>query len=268
MKKIIYSLVLLIAISLIFVSCEEDKGNFDYANYEPVLVGSINGAAVTYASGLAPSIYSVVHRGGSTYAWTVTGADATIVQEEQYQSFANITFAESPIDIPGVVISCTETTANGAVSNTLTKTVNLLKFKPMTWDQFVGTWSGTEDDGDGPLVTSFNIVKGDENTIVLKSPSAGVPAVMRPLFTGWGETFDAGEGAAGDAIISLNLLTGAANFECHYLGSTEGGVWNYWVYGSGTWNGFTETITIEFALDFDGGCDRNYNASTLILTKE
>ena len=75
-----------------FNSCEEEN-DYDYNKIVPKIVGGIKGPAEVLATGAKAETYQVTHRGGSTCAWSVSGSDATIVQDPEFGSIANITFA-------------------------------------------------------------------------------------------------------------------------------------------------------------------------------
>lgn len=250
---------------LIFVtSCKEEDYDFDSIN--PELINGISGVSETYASGLAPVTFNVDGRGGSSFVWSVTGSGVTITQDDKvYEAY--ITFDQSDVDLEAI-ISCTETTAGGVTSETVTKTVTLYKFQAMAFEEFLGEWVGTETDGNDTWdVTIVATAGAEENTIVF-SATDGIPALMSPLFTGWGETFQAGFGNEGNIVITLDLNTGGANIIGQYFGQTLPGPWDYWFDGTGSWEGINRTMIINYALQFDDTYSDNYNASTVTLSKQ
>lgn len=258
-KSIFYSLSVLLAFALVFTSCTQED-DYDFNNYTPVIVGGVDGPASGFASGLAPLTYSVVYRGGSTFAWSVTGIGATIV-EGGLPSVALITFDQSNVDVD-VTVSVTETTQGGKTSEAVTFTVGLKKFKAMTIAEFLGTWTGTEN---GNPIT-LTAVAGPNATSITFMPTAGLPALMAPLFAGWGETFQPGFAPEGAITVDLDLNTGGASIE-HYWGQTLPGPYDYWISGSGLWSGVDKSLNLDYVLHWAPGYATNYNPSTLSVTK-
>ncbi len=258
-KNIFYSLSVLLALALVFTSCTKED-DYDFNNYTPVIVGGVTGPASGFASGLAPLTYSVVYRGGSTYAWSVTGIDATITAGA-LPSIALITFAQSDVDV-NATITVTETTQGGKTSEAVTKAVSLKKFKAMTRDEFLGDWTGTEN-GDPITLTA---VAGPTATSITFMPTDGLPALMAPLFTGWGERFQPEFAPAGAITVELDLNTGGASIE-HYWGQTLPGPYDYWISGSGLWSGVDKSLNLDYVLHWAPGYATNYNASTLSVNK-
>jgi hypothetical protein len=258
-KSIFYSLSVLLAFALVFTSCNKED-DYDFNNYTPVIVGGVTGPNSGFASGLAPLTYKVVYRGGSDYAWTVTGIGATIVKGA-LPSIANITFAQSNVDVTAT-ITVVETTQGGKVSEPVTYTVALKKFKAMAITEFYGTWTGTEK---GAPIT-LTAVAGPNATSITFKASGGLPALMKPLFQGWGETFQPGFAPNGDITVDLNLNTGDASIK-HYWGQTLPGPYDYWISGTGLWSGVDKSITLDYVLHWAPGYATNYNPSKLIITK-
>jgi hypothetical protein len=271
MKKIFYLLGSLLLVLMVISGCKKSevtKASEDY-NYNGIkpIIFDLNGPAATAASGLAAVKYSCTPRGGSVFTWEVTGHGATItVGNPSYT--CEILFDQSNVDVTATV-TVVETTSGGMKSEPKTMDVALAKFKPMTWDDFVGDWEGTETDGDGnDHAVAFTISKGtDENTIVFPV-DAGLPSLMKWLFEGWGETFQAGFGNEGRVIMQLDLLTGAVTIDCQYWGQTLPGPYDYWIDGSGTWEGFNQSMTFNYGMHWDDACDTDYNPSSMTITKK
>lgn len=258
-KSIFYSLSVLLAFALVFTSCNKEDA-YDFNNYTPVIVGGVSGPTSGFASGLAPLTYSVVYRGGSTYSWTVSGIGATITQGA-LPSIALITFDQSDVDV-NATITVVETTQGGKTSEAVTYAVALKKFKAMAISEFLGTWTGTEN-GNPITITA---VAGPNSSSITLMPTDGLPALMAPLFTGWGERFQPGFAPEGAITIDLDLNTGGASIE-HYWGQTLPGPYDYWISGTGLWSGVDRSMNIDYVLHWAPGYATNYNASTLIVTK-
>jgi hypothetical protein len=198
----------------------------------------------------------------------VVGHGATIdVQSPSYKAL--ITFDQSDLD-KKVMVICQETTSGGMVSPEDTLEVQITKFKPMEFEEFIGTWSGVEVDGSG---TEFDITveltAGPGEYTVIFPATAGIPSLMSDLFANnWGETFQESIAPGGNLTATINLESGAVDIFCQYMGQTLPGPWDYWFAGSGTWEGFNKSMTITYGLQWDDACDTDYNLSTITLTKQ
>lgn len=272
MKNIFKILGLLIILAMVVTACkksdvEKAQEDYDYNTIEPIIYG-ITGPTVTAASGLAPVTYMATPRGGSTYSWEVTGHGATITTlDPSYK--VEILYDQSDTD-KDIQVKCIETTSGGKVSDPYVLNVTITKFKPMEFEEFLGTWTGTEiDEGGNEFPLTLELTAGPgENTLIFAATD-GIPALMSDLFANiWGETFQADIAPAGNLTATVNLQSGAVNFFCDYFGQTLPGPWDYWFSGEGTWEGFNKTMTISYALQFDDGCVDDYNPSTVTLTKQ
>jgi hypothetical protein len=272
MKTIFKILGLLIIMAMVYTACkksdvEKAQESYDYNNIDPIIY-SITGPSVTAASGLAPVTYTATPRGGSTYTWEVNGHGATInVLDPSYS--AEITFDQSDLD-KEVQVICVEKTSGGKVSDPYILDVTITKFKPMTFDEFIGTWTGTEvDEGGNEFDITVELTAGPgENTLIFPATS-GIPALMSDLFANnWGETFQDNIPPGGNLTATINLESGAVDIFCQYMGQTLPGPWDYWFSGSGTWEGFNKSMSITYGLQWDDACNTDYNLSTITLTKE
>lgn len=273
MKRNIFYTILLLAVVSMFNSCttppiEAAQDAYDYNAIIPKIFG-ISGPSQTAASGLAPVRYSTTtRRGGSTLEWTVTGHSATITPVEGDPFSADILFAQSDVDVDGVVVTCVETTMGGVSSEPFSVTVDLKKFKPMTFDQFLGEWSYVET-GSGTSEGKINMVDAGNGKLkmVLVSEEEGLPPVLSWLFIGWGERFQSGFADRGNVIIAPNLNSGGVTIPEQYWGQTLPGPYDYWINGSGNWEGINQTMTLDYALQFDDSYSDDYKPCTMVLTK-
>ena len=235
MKKIVFSLSALLTLALIFTSCEKED-SFDYDNYTPVILGGISGPAVGYASGLAPLTYSVTHRGGSTYNWSVSGIGASIEISEVNKNFAYITFDQSDNNVTAT-ITVTETASGGKTSDPVSKVVELNKFSPLAIEGFYGTWSGTD--------------AGYENTITVAADGATTLTVgnfSAPMIEDWwGEPIVAG----GPFVMNVNLGNGGIEIPRQYIYTTtyDGDEYTYEIMGSGIWDNTGEVPILVISYD-------------------
>ena len=268
MKKNI--LLVFVFIAFVFSSCEKsyiEQSNEDYDWNSVIPEVTATGTTTTYASGLAPAVYSTTTvRGGSVYSWKVEGSDATIVLEDAKSYVANITFAQSAVAIAGVKVIVTETTHSGSTASD-TVIVDLLPFCPQTIDWFVGTWTGLEDDGSGGAAVSVTFEKVDETTIRAKA-IGGVPPFLQGVYNGWGETFQADFGLDGDVLISVGLENGALSLTTgEYWGQTLPGPYDYWYSGNGSWDGCSESLVVDFQMYWSTDFSASNGACITTLSK-
>lgn len=126
-NKMSYIIVLLLGvIAVTFYSCEE-KDDYDYNSIEPAIF-EITGPSPVPAHGLTefPTRYTVPHRGGSTYTWSVGGHGGSVVQDETFPSIAYITFNQADAQTTASV-TVTETTMGGK-SASFTRNISLNRF--------------------------------------------------------------------------------------------------------------------------------------------
>ena len=259
-KNIFYSLGVLLAFALVFTSCDKED-DYDFNSYTPVMIGGISGPASGFASGLAPLTYSVVYRGGSTYAWSVSGIGATIEQGD-YPGIALITFDQSDVDV-AVTVTVTETTKGGVSSVAATQEVGLKKFKAMAIDEFLGGWTGTENG----VATTLIAIAGPDASSITFMPTDGLPAIQAPKFIGWGESFQPGHEPNGAITLDLNLNTGDISF-AHYWGQTLPGPYDYWISGEGLWSGVDKSLNFTCWMQWDDSYSYVYNETVMVLIKD
>lgn len=267
-----FSITAVLGLALFLMSgCTEtrfDKAeSYDFNAIDPIISG-LSGPAEFAASGLAAARYTVHQRTGSTYAWTVTGGDVlSISPVPGYPGYVDILYAQSSVDVDGVVVSVTETTSGGKTSPAVTMNTDLKAFCPLTVADFVGTWTGTED-GDGAGDVTVTMEKGAGADEIVVKAIDGTPQFLSNVFIGWGEVFQPGIGNEGDIILHINELNGAISINLDYWGQTLPGPYDYWTTGSGTWSGCGgPSVIIDFGLDWDETGTARY-ASTLTLTKQ
>jgi hypothetical protein len=267
MKKRIFGILgILVAFVFLLSSCgltEVEQSQEDY-NYNKIIpkIMDFSGPTTVSASGLAVSEYSVLYRGGSTYTFTAVGYGATIETGEM-PNHANVTWNQSSVDTSAILIAV-ETTQGGVVSDPDTLEITLNKFCPLTINDFLGDWTGTEagDCDNDPFTVTF-VAGAEENTIVAEA-TAGIPAFLACVFIGWTEVFQAGFGNEGDIILTIGLLDGTVTINQEYMGQTLPGPYDYDQNGSGTWSGCgaAPTMTFDFGLDAS-----MWRKSTMTLTK-
>ncbi|NQU52409.1 MAG: hypothetical protein HQ522_07705 [Bacteroidetes bacterium] len=271
-KNIFFALAIFTVVSM-FHSCttppiEAAQEAYDYNAIIPKIF-AINGPSQTAASGLAPVTYSIpTKRGGSTTAWTVTGHGATVTPVEGDAFSVDVMFAQSDVDIDAVQVTCVETTMGGVSSDPKSISVDLKKFKPMTFAQFLGDWSYVETgSGESAGTITISDAGGGKLTLELVTDEVGLPPVMSWIFIGWGEAFQPGFADQGNIIIEPNLNSGGVTIPGQYWGQTLPGPYDYWIHGSGNWEGINQTMTLSYGMDWDDGYGDSYKPCTMVLTK-
>lgn len=267
-NKIFIAIAFLMVVGL-FESCttppiEAAQEAYDYNAIVPKVLGGIDGTTVAFQTTTAE--YSIgYYRGGSTWQWSAEGATVKSVSEDTRSAVI-----EYPSD--GIAkIMVTEITQGGVSSEPASLDVTVNAFCPMTADDFVGTWVGTEsvDGGDAEDITMV-ISKIDENTISIDA-QGGTPGLLQSVYTGWGETFQPGFGLEGDIQVTLGLGDGSLSLTSgEYWGQTLPGPYDYWYVGSGTWDGCTSSISFAFEMHWDDGdfSDGGNYATTATLVKQ
>jgi hypothetical protein len=252
-NKILAILGLFIVFAIIFVTCEKppiDKANeeYDFSKIIPEIF-NFSGPTVVFASGLNTYQYSVLYRGGSTFNFTTVGWDATIVPVENRPNVVDITWNQSSENRVAYVV-CVETTMGGVSSDQDSLKVILNKFCPMDITEFVGTWTGQET-GDCQNAITVTFEAGTEANTIVANATNGIPEFLGCIFTGWGETFQAGFGNEGDIILHIDLLDGTITINLDYWGQTLPGPWDYWTIGSGSWSGCGASPSMSFNMGLD-----------------
>lgn len=263
MKKIIYYSIILLVSSLVFNSCSDDENDFDWKNYKPGFVGSINGPAEVSAHGIAdyPYTYEVsYYRGGSVFDWEVTtySGDGEVVVETETVlkadgKVANIIFPQrSTLD--SALITVVETTANGVSGDPETKMVYLNPFCPYDMEPFVGDYVGTAEDTHASMVT----METTENLNELR-----VSGLAEFVPRDWGENWVEGDGSCliefgcGDVVTIRPQWIGDSDYPDVYG-----------IVGDGTVDVENKTITLNYQVFYgwDGaeGADASGPVTTVL----
>jgi len=179
--------LVLLGLMIVFSSCEE-KEEYDFNAIEPI-VNAISGPDMVAAHGVTefPYRYTVPHRGGSTFAWTVTSpaGNSVIVKDNEYESIAFITFPQSS-DTSYAVITVVETTMGGISSPPASRNIVLTPFCPYDMNALAGNWVGSAPSNDEVLVASTT---GELNELVVRGLAGFVNFA-------WGENWTEGDGSA------------------------------------------------------------------------
>lgn len=264
-NKVFKYISFFMALFVIFSACEKtdiQKANdaYDFDKIVPVVQGIAGPSSVsqTFSEPFSVNYF----RGGSTWSWEATGATITSTSEDGRE--IEVLFP----DAGTATLTVTETTQGGIVSEPYTSddiTVNA--FCPMTRDDFLGTWSGQETgDSEGDISVTF-IAGAGPNDILVEAID-GIPGFFSFVFTGWGETFQAGFGPEGDIFLVINA-NGSLSLGLEYWGQTLPGPYDYWYFGEGNWDGCGDAPTMSFSFNLDWAGDGASNMSSSVsLTKD
>lgn len=250
--KISYIIVLLLGVmAMAFNSCEE-KDDYNYDNIEPKIF-AIVGDNVVAASGLTefPTTYTVAHRGGSTYAWTIGGHGGTYVVDSELPNRVYVTFNQSS-DTTAATITVVETTQGGKSSEPFTKNIVLTPFCPYDMSEFEGNWTGTSTDHDAVLVAEAT---GNLNEIRMSGLAGFVNF-------DWGENWTAGDGSC----VMVFKCGGVVEIPNQWIGDTDYPD-IYRIEGGGTYDEVAGTITLDYEVFYDNGGSSAGSIST-VLTKQ
>ena len=131
-KRILSMLGILLAFLFVLSSCgkteiEESQDDYNYNKIIPVVLHGIKGSATPIKTNTLT--YSLdYYRGGSTWAWSVTGAELAPIEDSNGNE-TGIFFNQDSIELDGpVVITVTETTKGGVISDPATLEVMVSPF--------------------------------------------------------------------------------------------------------------------------------------------
>ncbi len=247
-----YKYIIALFVSALLSGCfAEEEFDYNYSSFVP-RVQNMSGPSAAIANGFGESKYSVLTRGGSTYAWTVTGATATVTNDAP--NIVTIVFAESAVPLTATV-SVVETAANGNASDPAEISVELAAYCPLNTAVYVGTAATVSDSRS--YTTGVTLVADGASGLILDG-------VMDAQVIGsWGETYDAGVGNEGSLKITLNA-DGTVVIPNQHFGTTENGAWEYWMRGSGTYDQCNKTLTLSYTF---GGPDQDdyYTNVSLVI---
>lgn len=94
-----------------------------------------------------------------------------------------------------------------------------------------------------------------------------VPALYHSLYTGWGEEFQVGFGQEADIIVDINLDNGGLSVSNQYFGQTQPGSWDYYLEGSGLWDGFAKSMTLTIKVGDNTGWYQDKDGTVFTMTK-
>lgn len=269
-NKIILRVASLVLATLLFSTCEtpmeKSQNAYDASMVIPAVL-SVSGPALALQT-FTYDFQVTYFRAGSTWNWSAV--DATVQSVSNDTKTATILFDVMPASGKAQVI-ITETTAGGTTSLEKIVEVTVDPFCPLTIDEFVGTWDVVET-GDKPRTSVVTIARGSGNDDIVIQPAGGAPGLLGQVFIDWEEEFQDAFPPAGAITLKINLNNGVVTIPFDYWGQTLPGPWDYWYFGSGTWDGCgtTPKITIEdINLDWDGSAPGSAQyTNSAVLTKQ
>ena len=223
------SFFLLVVLS--FSSCMEEKfedaqEGYDFNAIVPKVLG-IN-APKDIVQSLESTLSVTYHRGGSTWAWTATGATIKSVSADTRS--AVILFNQAPADLKAK-ITVVETTLGGKVSEPKTVEVIIKPFCPLNINNFLGNSVCTEE-GYGDYPAGFTLAAGQTKRIV-NDNFWDYPAPGATIY------YD----LSGD--INQTVTVPKQDFT---FGDGEVG----WVQGSGVYDGCAKTMNVTYSVFYAG----------------
>lgn len=258
MRKNIYFALAIFTVVSMFNSCttppiEAAQEAYDYNAIIPKVLGKIEGPGIAIQTFTAD--YTLGYsRGGSTWNWTCT--DASVKSISADTRVATIEFTQYPAD-GHATVSVTETTMGGKTSDPVSLEVEVKKYCPLANGaaDLVGTWSGTDGQGDYTYPSEITTELSGEKLAV-----SGMSVGFINDF--WGEAVIEG----GTFLMTFNL-DGTVNIPKQYIYTTEydGAPYRYEVKGSGTWDncGSEPALLIDYDIYYEGedvGLAEQYNS--------
>ncbi|MFO8236079.1 MAG: hypothetical protein R6U04_11825 [Bacteroidales bacterium] len=239
-KEILFITVFFMIVSLmLFVSCEEKENDYDFDQIEPRLVGGISGPKLATATGFTEYDYSVLHRGGSEYTWSVDNEEYVeyIEQNNDYPNEAEIMYAELN-DTSHVKITVEETTKGGEKAST-TDSVTLLPYCPYPVENYRGFYlsSNTIDVAD----TVFADTTDASNQLRLYGLANFITDSTR-----WDEKWLLGDGSCTMDFYCNNVV----KIEQQWIGDSDYPS-SYFIQGSGTVDTTNNVITLFYSILYD-----------------
>ena len=229
-----------VIVMLLMTSCEEEN-NYNYNEIEPRLINGISGTKKATATGFTKYNYSVIHRGGSNYNWSVNNEDMvlSIEKNKDYPNQASIIFAELH-DTSKINITVKETTEGGKTASAA-DTVNLMPFCPYPEEEYTGNWisSDTINVADTVLADTTE----NRNQLRVDGLAEFITSSNR-----WGETWVNGDGTC---IVELSCNE-KVKIERQWIGDTNYPD-RYEIQGAGTIDTTSNTIQLSYDIFYSEG---------------
>ncbi|MFP4655230.1 MAG: hypothetical protein ACLFMM_06105 [Methanohalobium sp.] len=235
--------------------CEENEDNYNYDNIEPRLVGGISGPKEAAATGFNKYKYSVIHRGGSDYTWSVDKDEyvESLQQDSDYPNEAYIQYAELH-DTSMVAITVEETTKGGEKTST-TDSVQLLPYCPYPVENYIGyyTSSNTSDVADTVYIDTTDL----PNQLRVYGLADFITNPER-----WGENWILGDGSCNIDLYCENIV----KIEQQWIGDSDYPA-TYYIEGSGTIDTTTNVITLFYNILYDDTGTKTVSTSLTYISE-
>lgn len=221
-KNIIIRVAFFLVVASLFKACETDikKAEDAYSASQVFpIVFSTSGPSLVLKT-FTYNYMITYDRSGSTWAWTAV--DATVQSVSEDTKTATILFDAIPANDTALVM-VTETTAGGVKSAQKVLKVRVNPFCPLAIGGFVGTWSGTDGQGDYTYSSSITTTLSGTNILV-----SGINVGFMGDF--WGENIISG----GTCLMTVNN-DGTEDIAEQYFCDTNYSV-GYKIKGSGIWD--------------------------------
>jgi|SRR6056297_336933 len=237
-KNIITLTVFLISsvVILAFSGCEE-KETYNFDEIEPELVGGISGPKEVVADGFCNYNYSVIHRGGSSYKWSIENYDAEINKNSKYPNQATILYAQS-MDSATAYLTVKETTMGGKSTST-TDTIEILPFCPYPMDDYTGKYLSSD---------TINVADTVISEITTIPNQLRIYGLADFVVNRWGETWINGDGSCVIDFCCNNVI----EIQRQWIGDTNYPD-TYMIEGTGTVDTTNKVITLNYYVLYAGG---------------
>ncbi|WP_410807830.1 hypothetical protein [Methanohalobium sp.] len=254
-KLFVIKAFLIASMLFILSGCEENEDNYNYDNIEPRLVGGISGPKEAAATGFNKYKYSVIHRGGSDYTWSVDKDEyvESLQQDSDYPNEAYIQYAELH-DTSMVAITVEETTKGGEKTST-TDSVQLLPYCPYPVENYIGyyTSSNTSDVADTVYIDTTDL----PNQLRVYGLADFITNPER-----WGENWILGDGSCNIDLYCENIV----KIEQQWIGDSDYPA-TYYIEGSGTIDTTTNVITLFYNILYDDTGTKTVSTSLTYISE-
>jgi len=249
-NKIIQSAFSAIVVILFMTSCTEEN-NYNYDEIEPRLINGISGEKEVTATGFTKYNYSVIHRGGSNYNWSINNEDMvlSIEKNKDYPNQASIIFAELH-DTSKINITVKEITEGGKTASA-TDTVQLMPFCPYQAEKYTGEWVSSDTMSVADTVLTETIEKPNQLRVY---------GLADFINTRWGEKWINGDGSC---ILELNCNE-KVEIKRQWLGDTDYPD-RYEILGAGTIDTTSNTLQLSYDIFYSNGTGSKHISTVLSM---
>ena len=223
--------MVLLGVAAIVTSCEEEN-DYNFKNIDPGKQ-EISGPELIYTG--EPYVFKALTRGGSTYQWEKVSGDYTLTAD----GYKATVISNANANGTGV-IKVTETTMGGKVGIPAEVTFDISLFCQLDMSKFVGEFT-CDEEGYGAYGVNLTRVEGEN-------------AVLNDNFWDW---------AAPGQVIKYELSGDFSQvvtvpLQDFIFGDESAGT----VEGSGTYNGCTGEMVVDYIVVYDGAENETHHVFT------